>query len=236
MPEMLGTAVVSAVRDGRSFILADGRQARLAGIETPPAADAEEARMALATLIAGRRVTLKQAGPAGDRYGRMQVFAYPDDGSSPSAQETLLAAGLARVSARAGETDCAGPLLAQELAARTGGRGLWNRPGALLDAAQPAEIGAARGHFAVIEGTVLSVRESRGVIYINFGRRWTRDFSVIVLKRKERSFIRAGTGLRTLSGRRVRVRGWVEQRRGPMIEVAYPEQIEPVNATTTSQL
>jgi endonuclease YncB( thermonuclease family) len=229
--EAIGIATVAAVRDGRTFILADGREARLAAIETSPA---DNARTALATLIAGRQVILKQASSTEDRYGRMQLFAYlAEDGLS--VQETLLAAGLARVAARPGEPACAGLLLSRERAARTAGRGLWNKAGALLDASRPAEISAARGRFAVVQGTVLSVRESRGVLYINFGRRWTLGFTVIVLKRQERSFIRAGTDLRSLSGQRIRVRGWVEQRRGPVIEAALPEQIELVNATTASQ-
>lgn len=233
--EGLGTVVVAAVRDGRSFTLTDGREARLSAIEAPPAGDAEAAaRTALNALIGGRLVVLRQDGPATDRYGRLPVFAYPEDGG-PSTQETLLEQGLARVSARPGEAACAETLFARERAARAAGRGLWSKAGAVLDAARPAEISAVRGQFAVVEGTVRSVRESRGVLYINFGRRWTQGFTAIVLKRRERSFGRAGTDLRSLAGRQVRVRGWVEQRRGPVIEAERPEQIELVNATTASQ-
>jgi hypothetical protein len=32
---------------------------------------------------------------------------------------------------------------------------------------------------------VLSVRESGATIYVNFGRRWTEDFTVTILKRNE---------------------------------------------------
>jgi endonuclease YncB( thermonuclease family) len=236
--ETVGTATVVTVRDGRTFSLADGREARLAAIETPPAGDtatAHSARTVLATLLVGRNITLRQDDAAGDRYGRTQIYAFLGTDDGPSVQETLLAAGLARVSARPGNSACTRMLLAQEHAARTAGRGLWNKAGALLDATRPAEISTARGRFVVVEGTVLSVRESRGVLYINFGRRWTRDFTTIVLKRNERSFIRAGTTLRALAGQRIRIRGWVEQRRGPVIEATRPEQIELVNATTASQ-
>lgn len=233
--ETVGTATVVAVRDGRTFSLADGREARLAAIETPPAGDAATARAALAALIAGHNITLRQGNPADDRYGRTQIYAFLGAGDGPSVQETLLAAGLARVSARPDNNACTRILLAQEQAARTAGLGLWSKAGALLDAKRPAEISAARGRFVVVEGTVLSVRESRGVLYINFGRRWTRDFTAIVLKRNERSFTRAGTALRSLAEQRIRIRGWVEQRRGPVIEAARPEQIELVNATTASQ-
>ena len=44
-----------------------------------------------------------------------------------------------------------------------------------------------RGHFTLVEGKVLSVRESGGTIYLNFGRRWTRDFSVIILRAQLRA-------------------------------------------------
>ena len=73
---------------------------------------------------------------------------------------------------------------------------------------------------------MLSVRESGGTIYVNFGRRWSEDFTVTVPKRSEKTFIDAGLELKKLSGRRVRVRGTIEERGGPWIEAIRPEQIE----------
>jgi hypothetical protein len=73
---------------------------------------------------------------------------------------------------------------------------------------------------------VLSVRESGGTIYVNFGRRWSQALTVTILKRNERTFAAAGLDLRKLENRRVRVRGWVEQRSGLRIEATRPEQIE----------
>ena len=89
-------------------------------------------------------------------------------------------------------------------------------------AEDPAGILAVRGRFAVVEGKVLSVRESGGTIYVNFGRRWSEDFTVTVLKRNERSFTAAGLALKKLAGQRVRVRGTIEERGGPWIEAARP--------------
>src|SRR5439155_1028005 len=37
-----------------------------------------------------------------------------------------------------------------------------------------AALAAQRGRFTVAEGNVLSVRESAGTIYMNFGRRWSQ--------------------------------------------------------------
>lgn len=90
-------------------------------------------------------------------------------------------------------------------------------------------LDAARGRFALVEGKVLSVRESGATIYMNFGRRWTRDFAVTILKRQQRTFAAAGLDVKQLEGRRVRVRGWVERRGGPIIEAAAPAQIELVD-------
>jgi hypothetical protein len=77
-----------------------------------------------------------------------------------------------------------------------------------------------------VEGKVLSVHESGATIYVNFGRRWTRDFTVIILKRVSRVFTAAGVEPKQLEGHRIRVRGWVEQRGGPVISAEVPEQIE----------
>jgi hypothetical protein len=91
-----------------------------------------------------------------------------------------------------------------------------------------AGLVAGRGRFAVVEGKVLSVRESGGTIYMNFGRRWSQALTVTISKRQERIFSNAGRSPKALESRRLRVRGWVEVRNGPRIEASRPEQIELV--------
>ena len=140
-------------------------------------------------------------------------------------QQALLAEGQARVSARAGGPPCAAALLTAEVEARTA-RSVGGRGAAPCDAAQPDRIAAQQGPFTLVEGKVLSVREAGGVIYVNFGRRWSRDFSLTILRRNQRLFSAAGMGLQSLQGRHVRVRGTVELRGGPAIEAEVPEQIE----------
>jgi hypothetical protein len=98
-----------------------------------------------------------------------------------------------------------------------------------LPAQNLALLKTKRGQFALVEGKVLSVRESGSTIYVNFGRRWTRDFSVSIRRRLQKSFTAAGVEPKTLQGERIRVRGWLEQRNGPAIEVDAPEQIEFVD-------
>jgi hypothetical protein len=80
----------------------------------------------------------------------------------------------------------------------------------------------------VVEGDVVSVRESRGTTYINFGRRWSESFTAVILKRNAGELLAAGIDLKRLQGRRLEVRGFIELRSGPRIEVMRPEQIAVV--------
>jgi len=225
-PEPVGSAAVRSVADGRTLTLTDGRDVRLAGIESPNE-HAAVARAALEQLVAGQDVRLLKMGPDADRYGRFVGGAAGADGKP--IQLELLNKGHALVAGNAASTGCAAAFLSAEKTARSAGAGLWGAAYyAAKDASDPAGILAFRGRFAVVEGKVLSVRESGGTIYVNFGRRWTEDFTVTALKRTERTFSDAGLPLQKLEGRRVRIRGTVEERGGPWIEAMHPAQIEIV--------
>ena len=216
-----GAATVADVRDGRTVLLADGRELRLAAIEA-----ADDSRGLLQSLVGGRDIRLEPIDSGHDRYGRVVAFVYTDD-MGQSVQQMMLKQGQARVSARVGEKSCADALLAAEREAREARRGLWTDPNfAPLPSENPTRIAGARGQFALVEGKVLSVRESGATIYLNFGRRWTHDFTVTILKRHRREFAAAGIDPKRLEGQQILVRGWIEQRVGPVIEAAAPEQIE----------
>jgi endonuclease YncB( thermonuclease family) len=234
--EPAGTAKVRAINDGRSFILEDGREIRLAGIEVPlPPAAGESgpkaeaglaARAALQSMLADQTVELRQNAVPADRYGRSVALAFVT-GAQRSLAHEMLARGFARVSAHVGDRACAEELLAHEQAARRAKLGLWSEPYYVIVAADKgAELAAERGRFTVAEGRVWSVRESAGTIYMNFGRRWTQSLTVTVSKRDEGGFAAAGVDPKRLESRRVRVRGWIEERNGPRIEATRPEQIE----------
>jgi endonuclease YncB( thermonuclease family) len=234
--DVIARGVAKHVIDGRSFTLDDGREVRLAAIEVPPfetgAAPAAAARAALDALIGGDDIVLRRADIATDRYGRLVAYAYAvRDGEELFAQGELIASGFARVGDHVGSRTCTLALLKSEDAARAAKLGLWaDSHYDVLDAETPMDVLARRGRFALVEGKVVSVRESGATIYVNFGRRWSEDFTVTVLKRNERNFTAAGLDLKGLAGRRIRVRGFVEARggtgRSPWIEVDYPEQIE----------
>jgi len=192
------------------------------------AAAGHATRAALEALLAGQTVALSRARPASDRYGR--TLAYVDviiDGSRRAVAHAMVAGGHARVAAQVETMACATELLSRERAARAAKLGLWAEPYyVILGAEAGADLLAEQGHFTVVEGKVLSVRESGGTIYMNFGRRWSQALTVTILKRHERIFTAAGVAPGKLENRRVRVRGWIDERNGPRMEATRPEQIE----------
>ena len=222
--EPQGEGRVAEIIDIRTFRLQDGREVRLSGIE-PAASGKANRTSALAALIAGREVTLRGEDDTPDRYGRQPAFVFVD-GSETPVQASLLADGTALVSGTAPNKDCAAVLMAAEAGARQAKNGIWGDPAALKNAESPGDILAGIGRFTVVEGKVLSVRQAGATTYLNFGRNWTRDFAVTISRRTMAAFEAAGIGLKSLENRRIRVRGWVEARGGPRIEVIGVGQIE----------
>ena len=239
--DLVGSGRVVAVLDGRSLALDDGREVRLAGIETPPGPDlgdkgpadagaraaASAAKAALESLALGQTVELRQRQSESDRYGRILAFVSRPEDDEPSMAHRLIARGFARVGANLDDQACTAELLSRERVARAQRLGLWGEPDyAIVSAEDGAGLLGQEGRFAVIEGKVASVRESGGVIYMNFGRRWSQALTVTILKRHERSFAAAGLPPDRLANLRLRVRGYIEERSGPRIEATRPEQIE----------
>src|SRR5258708_39221808 len=69
--EPQGEGRVGTIIDNRTFRLEDGREVRLAGIQTVTTGSA-----ALSALIAGRDVTLRGESDVPDRWGRQPAFVF----------------------------------------------------------------------------------------------------------------------------------------------------------------
>lgn len=219
-----GTARAAGVADGRTLLLEDGRQILLAAIEPAPAWPAAQAE--LARRVAGQTLVLRGLSSQPDRHGRLSAFVAVS-GSETPVQYDLVREGIARVAGADDMPGCRAALLAAEQKARAAKVGLWSDPVyEIRQAGDPALIATGRGQFAIVEGKVLSVRDSGGTIYVNFGRRWSEDFTASIPKRLQGRFAAAGLDPQALSGHRIRIRGIVEERGGPWIEVVRPDQIE----------
>ena len=224
--EPQGEGRVTEVVDARSFRLQDGREIRLAGIEPVFTETSGPERMrALTALLAGRDVRLHGEDDAPDRYGRQTAYAWrvPDE---TLVQVALLAQGAALVSSTVSDRECAAALLAAEATAREGKIGIWADPAAIKNTESPGGILTGIGRYTLVEGKVLSVRQAGATTYLNFGRNWTRDFAVTIPRRALASLAAAGFVPKSLENKRIRVRGFVEARTGPRIEVLQAGQIE----------
>jgi endonuclease YncB( thermonuclease family) len=219
--EAQGEGHVAEAIDGRSFRLGDGREIRLAGIESVAADD----KQALTALIRDKDVSLHGADDTPDRYGRQTAFAFLA-GSDISVQAQLLAQGAALASVDVADKDCAAALMAAEAEARTAKKGTWAGTNVIKNAESAADILAGIGRFMLVEGRVLSVRQAGTMTYLNFGRNWTRDFAATISRRMMPAVESSGITLKSLENRRIRIRGWVEAHPGPRIEVVRAGQIE----------
>jgi endonuclease YncB( thermonuclease family) len=226
-----GTVV--EVTDGDTVVLNDGRIMRLVGIQAPklplgrpgfPSWPlAPEARRALEALAINRRVTPHFGGARRDRHGRVLAHLARDDGIW--LQGEMLALGLARVYTFEDNRAATREMYALERGARAAGRGIWSLASYRIRSAE--EAGRYIGGFELVEGRILDVAVVRGRGYLNFGRDWRTDFTVVVPRRAGAIFHPVfGRKMEKLQGKRIRVRGWLRRYNGPMIESTHPEQIE----------
>lgn len=220
--------------DGDTVLLDDGREMRLAGVaapKAPPGVKPEawpleaSARAALEQAAAGQVLEFRAASDPRDRYGRLVGFLANFDAPDHAGVAGELAAkGLLRVTGR--ERDCDATLKAAEGRAIADRLGLWAETYYVVRAAADgASLGAAAGRFVVAEGRVASVRQAAGRLYVNFGARWRDALSLTV---SEAALRRLG-GIKALdlkAGVRLRVRGTVDARRGPVIAITDRGQID----------
>lgn len=228
---------VASVTDGDTVVLDNGLVVRLVGIQAPklPLGRedfeawplAETAKATLEALVAGQRVRVRQGGETVDRHGRVlgQVFVDAPDGLW--VQHKMIAAGMARVYSFADNRACVLQLLAAEGKARLMRLGIWSDPYyAVRRGDRPDDLVRRLSRYELVEGRVLLADEVQGRVYLNFGRYFAEDFTVVIERGALPQFEAEGIDPTKLGGALVRVRGWVELRDGPRMEVTHPEQVE----------
>jgi endonuclease YncB( thermonuclease family) len=230
--------VVTEIVDGDTVLLDNGLVVRLVGIQAPHLAlgradlsdwpMGKEARQALAEIVLKKPVMLAYGGAEKDRYGRSlgQLFVVGEAGPV-WVQEAMLKAGMARAYGFADNRACMLELLAAEGRARLERLGIWGDSYySVRRADRPAELLELEGHYELVEGRVLLAEESQGVVFLNFGRFWKEDFTTVIDRGGLKLFAEAGIDPRKFGGALIRVRGWVDIKDGPRIDVTHPEQIE----------
>ncbi len=227
---------ITEIVDGDTVFFDNGLQIRLIGMQAPklplgrdgfetwPLAD--EARGYLSDLTLGQRAVLRYGGERIDRNGRSLGHLFLEDGDV-WLQAELIGAGMGRVYSFADNRKCLGELLAAEARARAEGIGVWSDDYyAIRNAQNPAALLPLEGHYELVEGRVLEAGQANGRIYLNFGRLWREDFTLVIDPPAQSLFEDAGIDLLGLGGALIRVRGWIEIADGPRIAVTHPEQLE----------
>ena len=124
-------------------------------------------------------------------------------------------------------SDLLSDLFAAEKNARASALGIWSNPYySVRRAERPEDILAHEGGFELIEGQVLQADRAGNQIYLNFGQDWKKDVTAVIDRDAEKLLVQGHVDPLALSGTRVRIRGWIDNRDGPRIEISHPEQIE----------
>jgi endonuclease YncB( thermonuclease family) len=234
---------VARVIDGETLALDDGSEVRLVGALAPRVVDAarevpawpagDAAAEALSKLVLGRPVELAFSDRRDDRYGRLLAHVFIErDGERTWVQGELLRRGHARAYGLPQSSACLAELIEHEAVARRARLGLWSEPAYAERAAyRTRELMRYRSTYQVVTGRVARVATAGGRSYLNFGTDWREDFTVGIAPAALRADPGWAAALQAMEGRVVRVRGWIERRNGPYIEVSDPRQIELLEAT-----
>ena len=234
IPQCVPSAIaapVASVPDLRSLALKDNRVLRIAAVESfallhPDSAASDGLlRGRISELVSGSEVRLHMLSEAPDRYGRFPALVVLKDGQL--LQELLVGEGLAISFAPGPMVPCFDRLLAAEDEARRSERGFWGQ--VAVARTRPDVLAGRIGRFAIMEGRVISVGIRRSATYLNFGAKWSEDVTVEVRGRDRDLFV-GKADLAGMSGQRVRVRGFLEERGGPVMVVNWPTQIEVLGA------
>ena len=240
---------VVSVNERLELLLDDGNRLKIAGVDPPRPTPGDpeldiHARDRLAQWLAGQEIFFRTLEPGLDRWGRMAAFVFaaaPGQANGPATAslpvgEALIDAGLARYEPSAAARPCRTSLLAAEAGTRAAGLGLWADPYyAVIAAADRASFAEKTGTAVIVEGRVTGIAARRPRIMLTFGPRQGWDFSVSDVPRNSKSFEAAYAALAALTGKTVRVRGLLDTRFGPQIEISNPDDIEVTGQEEAAQ-
>lgn len=231
--ENTGTARVEQIISPLTLRLKDGRIISLAGIDIPdndmtkPGIFAITAMQILDDALTGQDIILFQTkDKTRGRINRMQhhVVHIARKSDNLWAQGLLIKLGLARVMTSPSNSEMASAMLGLEQQSRAQKSGFWEND--LYTIKTPETISAHPGRLEIAQGQIKSAAMKKNRIYLNFGNDWRNDFTVSIAPEYRREFIKAGIDPLSLNGKEIRVRGWVQDYNGPLIEITHPAALE----------
>ncbi|MGQ3676514.1 thermonuclease family protein [Xanthobacter sp. TB0139] len=233
-----GTALyIKELTENGSLLLTNGQTFLPEGIALPSRLTAEAdvvraARKAMATTFHGQPLHLTHIWA--DRYGRLNGRATLETGEDATLSLLRAGAGLARPVEiqpprnqirRAANLACNQALLATEALARQARSGIWALPRTIVEAQDEVALAAHAGLFTLVEGRVQAVGVTRNRIYVNFGPRWSEDFTIMLARKDFATIFGNNLDPAMLRGTFMHVRGVVQEEGGPAIFIHKAENV-----------
>lgn len=224
---------VEQVKNAKNLITSTGEQIRIASIQAPNVEEligrkrpgepmGAQAMQAVRDLIEGKEVSVEVSTvEPTDRHGRTVALVKLDDGLL--LQEALIHDGLAMAYPFPDSREHMRSWQEVEQEARQQRRGMWGHP--YWQVADAATMSFEKPRYILVEGVVHEAKNIRGNWYVNFDQDYRKDFTGFVTKEDYQKYF-DGFDLAGLSGKRVRLRGWLYERNGPAMDITLPEQIE----------
>jgi len=226
-----GESTVLAIGGPQTLHLADGRMIHLAEILTSTNAEgasfapSSSATAYLRSNVLGRKVEVRFGGNRHDRYGATIAHIFVAGERPVWLQESLVSAGLAQAFPQPDNYACSQQLASMEERARDENRGYWGL--ALFKVLLARDTRSILNHiqtYQTIEGEVTFVTHAGGRTIFHFAEDGKSSFSAIVEPAAQKRLTELS--LDDWRGRKVRIRGWIERKKGPTITIIQPEQIE----------
>lgn len=236
---------VEKVIDAQTILMKDGKIIRLLGIDYPMTAGTDispamiAARDRLEKLLPdSTEVELWQSfNSKTGRVNRMgHILAHlVNKKTGQWINGTLIAEGLAWVVTDASNPELADQMYAYEQDSRARKLGLWSDklPYGVLSA---DKAGEGDGTFRIVRGKVTRAATSKNNLYLNFGNDTKKDFTVMVSAELRKALSKQGIDPMALSGKDVRVRGWIREWNGPFMELETPERLEILSTKPSTEL
>jgi len=215
-------ADVSEAIDGRCFLYEDAAYC-LAGVAAPSRLDLDPSESAIAQDAAAALQSATAVGnlfiePVGepDRWGRQPVLAFAGNSSEP-VQVMLLEQGHLSILPDQLPVAFADRFRAAQLTAQVTARGLWASKSLRVLYADNADEG--EGQLRFVRGRVRYAYEGRSWTYLNFGRDYKTDFTIMIKPRLARQMSEGGQPPSSFEGKRIEVYGLIHQENGPAVEL-----------------
>jgi endonuclease YncB( thermonuclease family) len=238
-----GVGRVDQVLDGLTILLKDKKIIRLSSLDIPDHAYPDggvinlAAKNALEKLLpAGTEVLIYQTRMAKtgrtNRMGQDLAHLVKKEGEI-WINGALVRHGYARVMPSDSNPDMTEELYALENEARAKNLALWSGEGWPVLTPETAAKGI--GEYRLVEGTVESAATVKNNLYLNFGKNWKEDFTIMIPPAVRRDMARRGIDAQSLAHTKIRARGYIRDYNGPYMELENDLRLEFAHAAPPTE-